>query len=176
MSCRKGTFATVTGIGALLFGGLGIQTASAQTHSSSSHIFALSGDYEGAHDPSVIKAGDTWYVFTTGLAPLGHMAIRCSKDLQVWKLCGQVLREIPKWIRMESPGTRELWAPDISYFNGADSGRCGQVIPEDVGTKNGAMWAAITPRCGQDLGVHHNGCPHGVIGAHMEWNGCSHAA
>ena len=96
MSCRKGTFATVTGIGALLFGGLGIQTASAQTHSSSSHIFALSGDYEGAHDPSVIKAGDTWYVFTTGLAPLGHMAIRCSKDLQVWKLCGQVLREIPK--------------------------------------------------------------------------------
>ncbi len=118
MSCRKGTFAAVTGIGALLFGGLGIQTASAQTHSSSSHIFALSGDYEGAHDPSVIKAGDTWYVFTTGLAPLGHMAIRCSKDLQVWKLCGQVLREIPKWIRMESPGTRELWAPDISYFNG----------------------------------------------------------
>lgn len=26
--------------------------------------------------------------------------------------------EIPGWIRAESPNTKELWAPDISYFDG----------------------------------------------------------
>jgi arabinan endo-1,5-alpha-L-arabinosidase len=92
----------------------------AQTNQSeeSARAFTLSGDFWGTHDPSVIKAGDTWYVFATGLAPHGQMAIRCSNDLQQWKLCGQVLTEIPEWIRKESPGTKELWAPDISYFNG----------------------------------------------------------
>jgi arabinan endo-1,5-alpha-L-arabinosidase len=80
-------------------------------------VFNLSGDYFGTHDPSIIKAGDTWYVFATGLAPHGHMAIRCSHDLQTWKLCGQVFTEIPDWIQKDSPGTKELWAPDISYFN-----------------------------------------------------------
>jgi arabinan endo-1,5-alpha-L-arabinosidase len=90
----------------------------ARPATSDPHAFTLSGDFEGTHDPSVIKGGDTWYVFATGLAPHGHMAIRCSKDLQEWKHCGQVFTEIPEWIRKESPGTKELWAPDISYFNG----------------------------------------------------------
>ncbi len=97
----------------LTTGGLAAQ------HNSSPHVYSLSGDYQGTHDPSVIKAGDTWYVFATGLAPKGHMAIRCSKDLENWKMCGQVLTEIPAWIKKESPGTRELWAPDISYFHGS---------------------------------------------------------
>jgi arabinan endo-1,5-alpha-L-arabinosidase len=29
-----------------------------------------------------------------------------------------VFTELPEWIRNESPGTKELWAPDISYFDG----------------------------------------------------------
>jgi arabinan endo-1,5-alpha-L-arabinosidase len=82
------------------------------------HVFELSGDFWATHDPSIMKEGDTWYVFATGLAPHGQMAIRCSKDLQVWKLCGQVFTVLPEWIRKESPGTKELWAPDISYFDG----------------------------------------------------------
>jgi len=81
-------------------------------------VFQLSGDFYGTHDPSIIKAGDTWYVFATGRAPHGQMAIRCSHDLKEWKLCGQVFTEIPEWIQKESPGTKELWAPDISYFDG----------------------------------------------------------
>jgi arabinan endo-1,5-alpha-L-arabinosidase len=83
------------------------------------HPFHLSGDYQGTHDPSIIKEGDTWYVFATGFSPEhGQIAIRCSRDLDNWKHCGQVLAAIPDWIRKESPGTRELWAPDISYFHG----------------------------------------------------------
>ena len=46
----------------------------------------------------------------------GQFTVRCSKDLQQWKICGHVLDNIPDWIHKESPGTVDLWAPDISYF------------------------------------------------------------
>lgn len=104
-------------LGVLLTVGLTGQSR-AQSASGDPKVFTLSGDFWGTHDPSAIKEGDTWYVFATGLAAHGQMAIRCSHDLKEWKLCGQVLPEIPKWIRDVSPGTKELWAPDISYFNG----------------------------------------------------------
>jgi arabinan endo-1,5-alpha-L-arabinosidase len=79
----------------------------------------LTGDFWGTHDPSIIKAGDTWYVFATGRARAGgQLQIRCSTDLQAWKFCGQVFNAIPEWIQKTSPGTRELWAPDISHENG----------------------------------------------------------
>ena len=54
-----------------------------------------------------------------------------------------------------------------SHPESADSGPCGQLIPVDVGTESALMWAGITPRCGQDSGLHRNQCPHGVIGAHI---------
>lgn len=79
----------------------------------------LTGAYWGTHDPSIIKAGNTWYVFATGKArDGGQFQIRCSTDLHDWKLCGHVFDQIPNWIRQTSPGTRDLWAPDISYENG----------------------------------------------------------
>jgi arabinan endo-1,5-alpha-L-arabinosidase len=79
----------------------------------------LQGDYPMTHDPSIGRGGDAYYVFATGFAPGGgQFAIRCSKDLIAWKLCGQVFDRIPAWIHEASPRTRELWAPDISYFNG----------------------------------------------------------
>ena len=79
----------------------------------------LSGDFEGTHDPSIIKAGDTWYVFATGRTKAGgQFQIRCSNDLKAWKLCGQVFDQIPDWIHKDSPGTVDLWAPDISFEQG----------------------------------------------------------
>jgi arabinan endo-1,5-alpha-L-arabinosidase len=88
-----------------------------QTDGPGPHAIALSGDFEGAHDPSVIKAGDAWYVFATGRASGGgQLPIRCSRDLKEWRFCGHALDEVPDWIRRESPGTKDLWAPDISYF------------------------------------------------------------
>ncbi len=80
---------------------------------------SLTGDFWGTHDPSIIREDNTWYVFATGKArDGGQFQIRCSTDLHAWKLCGQVFDRIPDWIRRESPGTQELWAPDISYENG----------------------------------------------------------
>jgi arabinan endo-1,5-alpha-L-arabinosidase len=83
------------------------------------HALMLSGDFEGTHDPSVIKAGNTWYVFATGRTKAGgQFQIRCSEDLTTWKLCGQVFDQVPDWIHKDSPGTVDLWAPDISYEQG----------------------------------------------------------
>jgi arabinan endo-1,5-alpha-L-arabinosidase len=80
---------------------------------------ALRGDYTFTHDPSIARQNNTYYVFATGAAPGGgQFAIRCSTDLTDWKLCGRVFDEIPSWIREASPHTKDLWAPDISYFAG----------------------------------------------------------
>ncbi len=79
----------------------------------------LSGDYARTHDPSIAQDGSTYYVFATGRAPDGgQLAIRCSSNLTDWKLCGHVFDEVPSWIREASPRTKDLWAPDISVFNG----------------------------------------------------------
>jgi arabinan endo-1,5-alpha-L-arabinosidase len=83
--------------------------------------FHLDGDVVGAHDPSIIKEGDTWYLFTTtppGSKTPDQFPIRCSKDLTHWKMCGYVFSETPMWIKQLSPKTKELWAPDISFFDG----------------------------------------------------------
>jgi arabinan endo-1,5-alpha-L-arabinosidase len=82
------------------------------------HVYTLSGDILGTHDPSIIKEGKTWYVFATGKAPGGgQLAVRCSDDLEHWKLCGHVFDAVPPWIVERSPGTKDLWAPDISYVH-----------------------------------------------------------
>jgi arabinan endo-1,5-alpha-L-arabinosidase len=79
----------------------------------------LTGQYAGTHDPSIARDGATYYVFATGFAPGGgQFAVRCSTDLIDWKLCGHVFDQIPAWIHEDSPSTKELWAPDISYFAG----------------------------------------------------------
>ena len=79
----------------------------------------LSGDYPITHDPSIGREGNRYYVFaTTSEASEGQFPIRCSNDLLAWKLCGHVFDKIPAWIHEASPTTKELWAPDISYFQG----------------------------------------------------------
>jgi arabinan endo-1,5-alpha-L-arabinosidase len=80
---------------------------------------ALSGDYPVTHDPSIARDGETYYVFATSTrSSEGQLPIRCSTDLQAWKICGHVFDQIPAWIHETSPKTRDLWAPDISFFQG----------------------------------------------------------
>ena len=83
-------------------------------------LIPVSGDVKYTHDPSIIKDGDTWYLFSTNNGPErnGELPIRCSPDLKNWKRCGYVFSGLPEWIKKASPQTKELWAPDISYFNG----------------------------------------------------------
>lgn len=95
-------------------------SAAAQPPQNDAEVIAVTGDTKYVHDPSIIQDGDTWYLFGTANGPdrKGELPIRCSKDLHGWKLCGSVFDRIPDWIKKESPQTKELWAPDISYFNG----------------------------------------------------------
>ena len=97
-----------------------IPPASRSASNNQPQALKLSGDLQYTHDPSIAKDGDTWYLFGTANGPLrkGELPIRCSKDLHEWKFCGYVLDKMPDWIVKISPKTRELWAPDISYFNG----------------------------------------------------------
>ena len=86
----------------------------------SPQLIPVSGDVQYTHDPSIIKDGDTWYLFSTNNGPErnGELPIRCSPNLKTWKRCGYVFSGVPEWIKKASPQTKELWAPDLSYFNG----------------------------------------------------------
>jgi arabinan endo-1,5-alpha-L-arabinosidase len=94
--------------------------AQAQTQDAEPQAYHLQGDIEGTHDPSIIKEGNTWYLFgtVTEKAPDGQLPIRRSQDLHHWQRCGYIFKSIPEWIKKASPETKDLWAPDPSYFNG----------------------------------------------------------
>ena len=81
----------------------------------------LQGDFR-VHDPALIEQDNTYYVFSTGdERGLNHgtIQIRRSTDLANWQLVGTVFQNIPDWIGKAIGGTPpNLWAPDISYFNG----------------------------------------------------------
>lgn len=104
---------------------------------STAHALPLTGDIGGTHDPSIAEDHGAYYVFATGAAypprpegapmpppgtprptPIGQLPIRCSNDLLAWKRCGAVFPVIPEWIHEMSPKTRDLWAPDISFYDG----------------------------------------------------------
>jgi arabinan endo-1,5-alpha-L-arabinosidase len=80
----------------------------------------LSGNISPVHDPSIIRAGDTYYVFSTNQPGGGGAQIpwRRSKDLRHWEKGGYVFSGLPDWTQDAVPGTEGVWAPDISYFNG----------------------------------------------------------
>jgi len=117
----------------------------AQEKASTPQALVLSGEFAGTHDPSIGVDHGRYYVFATGAvhpdhaegpppapptgdkpatkarpatAQLPQFPIRCSTDLHAWKRCGAVFPAIPEWIQQISPNTEELWAPDISYFDG----------------------------------------------------------
>ncbi|HEY3140262.1 MAG TPA: arabinan endo-1,5-alpha-L-arabinosidase [Acidimicrobiales bacterium] len=79
----------------------------------------VSGDITPVHDPTMVRDGDTWYLFSTG----DGMPIRRSGDLAHWEPVGLVFPDgLPDWVFDEVPGLnrgeRNAWAPDISLVNG----------------------------------------------------------
>jgi len=76
-------------------------------------ILELSGN-TGAHDPTIVKEGSTYYRFVTG----PNIPMACSPDLKEWTSCGHVFLAKPGWTIKAVPGVADLWAPDIQFFNG----------------------------------------------------------
>ncbi len=70
--------------------------------------------FVNAHDPVIAKEGGRYYVFTTG----SYIPMLCSNDMTQWEFCGRVFKENPKWVRDAIGNVTDLWAPDISFFNG----------------------------------------------------------
>jgi arabinan endo-1,5-alpha-L-arabinosidase len=60
-------------------------------------------------------AGGRWFLFVTG----GTLGVRSSTDLMTWNNAGSVFPSIPSWVNTALGQTiTDLWAPDVSYFNG----------------------------------------------------------
>ena len=80
----------------LLIAVLACYFAPAQQTSSSPKVVETHGDVQFVHDPAIIRAGATWYLFSTGNGPerKGEIPIRCSQDLHLWKRWG---RSSPKF-------------------------------------------------------------------------------
>ena len=77
-------------------------------------IVDTSGSNTNVHDPTMIKEGGTYHLFSTGAG----IPIRCSKDMKVWDLCGRVFSANPDWVVKAIEGVKDLWAPDIVFHNG----------------------------------------------------------
>ena len=83
--------------------------------------YRLTGATQALHDPSIIRQGNTYYVFSSDVIvppPGNFLPIRCSHDQVNWVDCGGVFPSIPAWVKKKVPGVQCLWAPDVSYFGG----------------------------------------------------------
>ena len=76
----------------------------------------LMGAIRDVHDPVIIQAEDAFYLFCTG----DGIPIRKSTDLLIWSrpFPPLVFAELPAWASERIPGATNIWAPDISYYNG----------------------------------------------------------
>lgn len=88
------------------------------------------------HDPSCLKIGEYYYMYSTDAifrenkreakeknVPLGYIQMRRSKDLVDWEFIGWALPEIPQeavdWVHAnaEGHGAGNIWAPYIIPYN-----------------------------------------------------------
>ncbi|MDB5118953.1 MAG: transporter substrate-binding protein [Sphingobacteriales bacterium] len=67
------------------------------------------------HDPVMIKHGDTYYLFSTGMG----ISVWSSADMKNWKKENQIFSQAPQWAVDAIPSFKNhIWAPDISYYKG----------------------------------------------------------
>lgn len=122
------------GVVALAFGGTLVASSdagaagahSAQANARSAAAAAAAADTNTGplfvHDPTMARDDGTYYVFSTGDPPgiigNGNIQIRTSQNLRDWTYTGTVFATKPAWITDALGNIPNLWAPDISYFDG----------------------------------------------------------
>jgi arabinan endo-1,5-alpha-L-arabinosidase len=76
---------------------------------------AFSADSIRVHDPTMIRQGDTYYLFGTGRG----ISVQSSKDMKTWREEPPVFERAPEWTFTAVPGFKgHIWAPDISEHGG----------------------------------------------------------
>ncbi|WP_242186044.1 family 43 glycosylhydrolase [Sphingomonas sp. CARO-RG-8B-R24-01] len=74
----------------------------------------ITGDIVPTHDPVLVKEKATYYVFGTG-----HMvSVKTSPDLIHWTAQPPLFTDLPDWATRAVPGSKDMWAPDMSFFGG----------------------------------------------------------
>ncbi|MGH8202334.1 MAG: family 43 glycosylhydrolase [Steroidobacteraceae bacterium] len=78
----------------------------------------MAGAIAPVHDPCLIKAGGTYYLYGTSMPGGPGVTLHTSPDLVHWTSRGAIFNAIPSWALALVPGTRGMWAPDVSRFSG----------------------------------------------------------
>jgi len=78
----------------------------------------MTGDIAPVHDPCLIKEGETYYVYGTSMPGSPGITLHTSPDLVHWTSRGALFDAVPSWAQTLVPGTRGMWAPDVSRFSG----------------------------------------------------------
>lgn len=101
----------------------------------------LTGSIRPVHDPVMIKHNDTYYAFSTGIGIEG-IPIRESKDLVDWEHASpDRFSPISRIGALEAvPGATNIWAPDISFYNG----KYHSVLPVSTFGKNRSVIGLVT--------------------------------
>ena len=76
-------------------------------------LLAVTGNL-GTHDPALIEVSGKYYLYATG----NGLGAKTSTNLTSWSGAPAVFDSNPAWIEDAVPGTKDLWAPDISEFGG----------------------------------------------------------
>ncbi|HEX3760949.1 MAG TPA: LamG-like jellyroll fold domain-containing protein [Kofleriaceae bacterium] len=74
----------------------------------------VQGDVTDVHDPAMIAAHGTYYLYSTGQG----LQVRTSRDLASWHFAGQVFATNPAWVISKFGDLPSLWAPDVTFFGG----------------------------------------------------------
>lgn len=72
----------------------------------------ITGDIVPTHDPVLAKEKGTYYVYGTGLN------VKTSPDLIHWTAAAKPFAVLPGWATTAIPGAKDMWAPDLSFWNG----------------------------------------------------------
>ena len=103
-------------------------------------LYGSTGDSStiGIHDPTMLKAGSTYYLFSTHSLIHAHT----STDRVNFSDDGYALPSLPSWTNSYTGSSGDLWAPDASSHNGA---YWLYYAASTSGSTNSAIGLAISP-------------------------------
>lgn len=103
----------------------GCRRQRSETNDLTGQPYALQGETCAVHDPAIAVEGGKLFIFSTDTGPqgnfVGSLLIRCGDASNTtFTVCAEVfnsMNAIP-WFKAFAPSATNIWAPDVSFFNG----------------------------------------------------------